>query len=317
MWAEIFAAVAIFFQSLFGLNNPKPPFVAEQMALVQGKTPLALVEESPFVKSYLNPILPLRRTDVSEIEINASAVIALDANSEKILYQKNIHQELPIASLTKLMTASVILENADLEQIALISKNAVDTYGEMGNLVVGEKITFKNLLYVLLMESSNDAAVALSESLKENKGLDLVELMNKKNKGLGLNNTFFNDPSGLDKNNVSSAWDLSQITKYTLKQNLIWDILHTASADLPSDNDLPTGQAGRNHHLNTTNKLLQKMPEMIGGKTGYTEEAGECMIAAIQIPEKSNKIILVILGTKDRFEEMEKLINWVKKAYVF
>lgn len=310
MLAKILAVVIIFFQSLFGLNNSKLPLADEQMSLVQGKTQLSLVEESFFVRSYINPILPLRRTDVSEIEINASAAIALDVNSEKILYQKNIYQKFPIASLTKLMTASVILENADLEQVASISKNAVNTYGEMGNLVVGKKITLKNLLYILLMESSNDAAVALSEYLLEDRGLDLVSLMNEKNKELELNNTFFSDPSGLNKNNVSSVWDIGQITKYTLKQNLIWDILHTASIDLPSDN-------GFNHHLTNTNKLLGKAPEMIGGKTGYTEEAGGCMIAVIQMPEKNSKIILVILGTDDRFKETEKLIEWVTKAYVF
>lgn len=305
MLEKIIAAVFIFLQSLFSFNIAEPFFNTQTFS---SQTPP--IEESFFARAEISPLLPIRHWEVPEIEIDAAAAIALDINSEKILYQKNIRQERSIASLTKLVTASVILENAELDDIVTISKNAVETYGEMGNLIVKEKISIKNLLYILLMESSNDAAVALSEYLKEGKGLDLVSLMNQKTKDLGLEQTFFSDPSGLNQNNISSGWDIAQLTKYTLKQNLIWDILQTNTIDVSSaDNYI--------HRLNTTNKLLQKFPEMIGGKTGYTEEAGECMISVIKIPEKDGKIILVILGAKDRFAEMEKLINWVEKSYVF
>lgn len=305
MVAQIFSAIAIFFQSLFGINGDKNILPADISAQIS--------EPMIFMERQIAPTMPVRNWDIDEIDIDAVSAIAFDLKSEKILYEKNINDKRPIASLTKILTASTFLENIsvdDLDKTTIISKNAVDTYGEMGDMFVGEKIAIKGLLYMLLLQSSNDAAVAMQEYLTE-KGLNLIDLMNQKTTSLDLKNTFFIDSSGLDQNNISSAWDLAQITKYAMRHSLIWEIMQLDEINLYS------ADGRRNHHLKNTNKLLNRLPEIIGGKTGYTEEAGECMILVMKIPDKENKIILIVLGASNRFVETEKLANWISNAYVF
>lgn len=306
-----------------------------------------------------NPnFLPIRNWNVSQPEIEAkAALISMVSSVEpfepeknkpsnafqkkmvpgKILYQKNIEQVLPIASLTKLMTGLIVLENINLDQIVTVTKEAIGAYGDMGGLVVNEKISVKNLLYALLMESSNDAAVSLAdafgdsskdcpldtvlESRAVSKGQSLVLLMNKKAEELELENTHFIEPSGYNPANLSTALDLAELVKYSLDKPVIWQILKTSSIDLLSADGVI------NHHFTNTNQLLNNRPAIVGGKTGYTNEAQGCMILVIE--QNLNKIrnyigqpsseylIIIVLGTQERFSETEKLINWVKEAYIW
>ena len=269
--------------------------------------------------------LPIRDWSVEEPPIEAKAALILmvdslessELNQDKILYQKNIGEVLPIASLTKLMTASIILENMDLEQVATVSQKAVSAYGEMGNLSVGEKISVKNLLYALLLESSNDAAVALAENFNSGTApasagtaSEFVSLMNQKAKELGLKNTAFTDPTGFETTNISTALNLAKLVKHTLKQPLIYEILRTPSIDLASADGLI------NHHFTNTNQLLSRLPNIVGGKTGYTEEANSCMILVTKSP-KGDYLISIVLGAQDKFQETEKLVRWAEEAYLW
>jgi len=277
-----------------------------------------------------NPnFLPIRNWDISQPEIEAKAALIFAPEKNNILYQKNIEQVLPIASLTKLMTGLIVLENTNLDQIVTVTKEAIEAYGDMGGLVVNEKISVKNLLYALLMESSNDAAVALADAFKdcpldtvlESKGQSLVSLMNKKAEELGLTSTHFIEPTGYNPANLSTALDLAKLVKYSLNQPVIWQILKTFSIDLPS------ADGTINHHFTNTNQLLNSRPIIIGGKTGYTDEAQGCMILVIEqdldkvrnyIGQPSSEyLIIIVLGTQERFSETEKLINWVKGAYIW
>ncbi len=209
------------------------------------------------------------------------------------------------------MTALVIMENVKPETVFKVSKKAVETPGEMGNLVVGEEMTVENLLYALLVESSNDAAVALAENIQTDFGKNLVELMNQKAADLKLANTHFADPSGLDPQNYSTAWDLTKIIQAVLKYPLLEKITQTQSIDISSAD-------GRfNHHLTATNKLLGKIPEIIGGKTGYTEEAGNCMVVAFKSPEGRGYIVAVVMESQDRLGEIEALLKWTENAYLW
>ena len=309
MLVKIFSAIIIFFQSIFGLNAHNQSPISAQIS--NSLIPTIANETLLFLRENIGPTLPLKRSDADDLEINALSAIAFDTKSEKILYQKNIDEKLPIASLTKLMTADVFLENNNPEQIVTISKKSVETYGEMGELTVGEKIKAKDLLYILLMQSSNDAADALAENMEEYQTGNLVSLMNKKVKEIGAYDTSFIDPAGLDENNLSTALDLTKITQYAIQHKLILEILQTSTADILSID-------GRyNHRLTNTNKFLETMPNVLGGKTGYTEEAGECMILLFQIPEKDNIIITIVLNAENRIKETEKLINWINQSYVF
>ena len=214
--------------------------------------------------------------DSSEDE-SPGVVLWEKTGADKILYQKNIEEVLPIASLTKLMTGLIVIDNLNLNQTISISQSALAAYGDNGGLIVDEKISAKNLLYVMLMESSNDAALAFDEAFHE-KGSSLTELMNQQASSLGLEQTNFTEPSGYQPDNLSNALDLAKLVKYTLKRQLFWQILGTKTIDLFSvDNSV-------NHHLTNTNQLLDNWPNILGGKTGYTEEAEGCLILVIEQP---------------------------------
>lgn len=243
-------------------------------------------------------------------QIEAKAVISIRINEnkrkkEKILFAKNENEILPIASLTKLVSALVILEdpeNYSFEKEITISKEAAnqENVPEYGNLKAGEKRKIKELLILMLYFSSNDAAFALAEQV----GVEnFVSRMNQKVKDLGLKNTYFLNPTGLDPGNLkwnqenqeyfnySTANDLVQIGKYIFKE-------------FPIIFEFSNQKSGVN--------LLENQ-KIIGMKTGYTEEAGGC-IFLIFSNENGDYFFNVILGTKskeDRFFQMQKLINWI------
>lgn len=259
----------------------------------------------------VNPnFLPIRDWNITEPEIEAEAAIVFESNRNKVLYQKNVNTVLPIASLTKITTALVVLDLLNPEITTIVSKKAVNAYGTQGKLTAEEVISVKHLLYAMLMESSNDAAAALAETVEQRTGLDFIELMNQKAKAMGLTETVFVDPSGYDSGNVSTAKEVSQILIYSFKQPLIWKILRTPAIDL-------TVEDGTIHHWTNTDQLLGHIPNIIGGKTGYTAEAQGCLALAVECSDKQGYLITVVLGSQERFTQTEKLINWAKEAYLW
>lgn len=260
---------------------------------------------------------PFRDNDVANLEIDAKAALSLLLNTrggEKVLFEKNTDQSLPIASVSKLMTVDVILKNYELNKEIAITKEAVGQEENFGKLRVGDVLTVEQLLYPLLMESSNDAAFALANDYDGVNEEVFVGLMNQEAQNLGLQDTRFVNSSGLDpeeweskeKINVSSARDLKTLTQELLKTPLVWEILSTSKINLYGET------------LTNTNKLLGVLPGIIGGKTGYTDTALGCFVLVVEAPKGKGQIINVILGTAtDRFSEMEKLIDWTKKAYLW
>jgi len=266
---------------------------------------------------------PLRNPAAADLNIEAKAALAILLNNyggEKILFEKNPNEVLPIASLSKLMTVDVIFKNYDLTKEITITKEAVAQEGDFGKLKVGDVLTVKQLLYPLLIESSNDAAFALANDYDGTDEKTFVGMMNEDAQNLDLHNTRFVNSSGLDPEpqepkekipalpaggNVSSARDLSQLIKRLLEIPLVWEILSTPKINLYGET------------LTSTNKLLGKIPGIIGGKTGYTDTALGCFVLVTEAPEGKGRIINVILGTPiaGRFSEMEKLINWTRESY--
>jgi D-alanyl-D-alanine carboxypeptidase len=281
-------------------NNSLESKLAGLAALLNpSKTPK--LPEIPPVKLSLAKDIPATNLEVKAgISINEKG---------KILYAKNINQQFPIASITKLMTALVVLDQLNPDSAAEVSQNAIDTYGETGNLLPGEKLTVRDLLYIMLVDSSNDAAIALAENVEKN-GRNFVELMNKKAKNLHLENSSFADPSGLDPKNISTSYDLAVLMNNDLMNPLIEKIISTREIDIPSADGKTI------HHLINTNELFGKISGMEAGKTGYTEEAGECLIVVIKNKTDGRYFISNILGAGIgmRFIEMEKLIKWTKQA---
>lgn len=305
------------------LFTPHPNTIQE---IIPKPTPTPEINNNQFYKLPLQanaflitqylPVFPLRNWNVPDPAIEAKTALVYDTANREILFQKNdLYERRPIASLTKLMTALIILENADLNSVFKISKKAVQTEGEMGDLVVDEELTVKSLLYMLLVSSSNDAAMALAENIPfpptDETEQKFVELMNKKTTSLELKNTSFADPSGLSPENYSCVWDIGRILQETVKYPALQEIIQTKEIDLRSAD-------GRfNHHLVNTNKLLGIIPEIIGGKTGYTEEAGNCMAVAFKSPAGEGTIITVIMDSPDRAAETKTLFEWTKQAFLW
>lgn len=274
------------------------------------------------VTSEPNPnFLPIRNYDMSDIELNAKAAIAI-TETGKILHKRNIDQKVAIASLTKVAAALAVLEHTKPDEEVVITQNAVNTEGAAGQFIVGEKLKVKDMLKIMLMISSNDAAAALEDHLKV-KGLDIVVLMNEKVKELGLQNTNFENAIGLDADeHYSSAKDYADLVIYAIRrQPMLLEIFSEKSALL---NLLESG--GRNRKIISNHQLThdKDLNNIIGGKTGFTQNAGGCLLTIFNTVkengEAGEKVITVVLGADDitsRFEESKNLINWINSAYIF
>ncbi len=256
-------------------------------------------------------VIPIKQEDPT-IETESEAAISTRINSlgkEKILFQKEIYKGLPIASLTKLMTAIIALENYseqkyNLDSLVNISEKAANqsNVSASGNLVVNEKLSIKELLDLVLIYSSNDSAFALSEIIGED---FFIQKMNEKALEIGLINTHFINSTGLDpkdKNiipNYSTVKDLVAITKYILENHPIIFETTLKKGDYTPHNGLSSLSFSNNQQL-------------IGGKTGYTLDAGGCLLIVFK-NNQDHTFINIILGSlspEKRIEEMQKLINW-------
>jgi len=246
------------------------------------------------------------------VQISASSGIAIDLNSEKILFAKNIHAQRPIASITKLMTILTFLDTQqNLEKIIEVLPE--DLNGESKkNLYVNEKITLKNLLHIALIESDNNA----TKLLVKHSGFNLEEFikkMNTKAKGMGLINTSFEGITGLSENNISTAYEVAQILKTASKHSLIKQILPLTKYNFKS-------VSGQSHYLKNTNQLLNNSSfdwDLLIGKTGYTNEAGNCLASLVSLKNNA-KIITVILNApqnQDRFDDTKCVVEWTKNNY--
>lgn len=286
-------------------------------------------------RNYVLPLeqipLPNRKEGKEDISIDAKSAYAVDVYSGQALYEKNAEQKVKIASLTKLATAGTMLDfiktensnliikegNYNLNKIVEITKSAVEAEGDSGSLLIGEKIKAGELLKIMLIASSNDAARAIAEDITKKNNLKeegigyFVGLMNDFAKKEGLADTHFTNSDGIDeRDNYSTAKDIVKLSGNLLKDYPeIFEITRIDKINIKSDD-------GKNDHLiKNTDKLLGSLPGIIGGKTGYTDEAGESLLLAVEDPNHQHRIIAVVIGANGRFTEMEKLINWVWDAY--
>lgn len=259
------------------------------------------LEQQEVINITAEPEVKENIQEVSD-EVSAKSAISVELSGyleENILFEKSIDEKLPIASLVKLMTALVVLKSYNLDQEISISKSAMAQVGEQGELKEGEVLSVKNLLYITLIESSNRAAYALSEAVGKD---EFVSLMNNESGNLGLEDTYFEDSTGLSDKSYSTAEDLAKLSKHLfLNYPLFREIIGLKEFNLY----LPDGSI--HHKIINTNELLGQN-EIIGGKTGYTYVAQGCFMAIQRkFPEKY--IIHIILGAEDRVLEMKKLIE--------
>lgn len=251
--------------------------------------------------------------DTSALSTYSPACILMEASSGKILYEKNSNQVRYPASTTKIMTAILVLENCELTDVATVSRNAINSIPPdyvMCNIKEGEELTIEQLLNVLLIPSANDAAVVLAEHVSGSVS-KFSDLMNEKAKEIGCKNTHFVNPNGIhNKNHVSTAYDLALIGRYAMENSTFRKIVKKTQYTLPATNKY--SKADRT--FKTTNDLLVKntsksksnyyYPNATGVKTGYTGEAGNCLVAAAT--KDNMEVISVVLGadfTKEGLSE--------------
>lgn len=245
----------------------------------------------------------------AEPKINSRAAIVYERNTNTILYEKNSNDIRPMASTTKIMTAIVALQNANLNDVVTVSKKAAWTGGSTVGLNTGDKITIHDLLYALMLKSGNDSAVTIAETIGGSiEGF--ADMMNKKAAELGLCCTHFVTPHGLDSNeHYTSAKDLALLTNYALSIPKFRDIVKTASYTL-------TINGKSNKVIGNTNELLGYLNGVYGVKTGFTNGAGRCLVTSTK--RDNMDIICVVLGAdtkKLRSQDSIKLIEYAFNNY--
>ena len=248
--------------------------------------------------------------DTNALNLNARSCIVLDRLSTKVLYSKNETSRVKMASTTKIMTATIIIENCDLNQTVEVSKKAAGTGGSRLGLKTGDKITIRDLLYGLMLCSGNDAAIALAEAAAGSVQ-DFSKLMNSKAKELGLENTNFESPHGLDSDNhYTTAYELAILSDYALKNTIFFNIVGTKSYTVTIN--------GYPKKLNNTNELLGNLNGVYGIKTGFTNGANRCLVTACK--RNDMDIICVVLGCdtkKFRTSDSIKLIEYTFKNFEY
>ena len=238
-------------------------------------------------------------------EISATAAIFIDAKDGKILYSKNQDKKLPIASLVKVMTVLVALEHKGMEDQYSVSQKAQDMEPDKMLLKAFEKLSLKELLYGIFLVSANDGAETLAEGTTGDRE-QFIKLMNEKGKQLGMNNTFYANPTGLDeddKNSYSSAFDLAILTRY-----LIRNYPQVVSISSTEHIFLPQTSTHQDYDMYSGINLLTTYPGVVGFKTGYTPDAGLTLITLAR--KNGHEVIGVLLGSGDRRDEARELLDY-------
>lgn len=226
-------------------------------------------------------------TDPSKVpETYSRAIVVLDRASKAIIYGKNENDVRAMASTTKIMTALVLIENADLSKTIEVSQNAASTDGSRLGLKTGDKITLNDLLYGLMLCSGNDAAVQIAETIGGSVE-GFAEMMNKKALDLGLKNTSFTSPHGLDEDgHHTTAYELAILTDYALNNPTFAKVVNTKYYTVTIN--------GKSKDLSNTNELLGYLQGVNGVKTGFTNNAGRCLVTSTS--RNGHQIICVVLG---------------------
>ena len=252
------------------------------------------------------PVLSLAKEEgEEEIDITSRIALIYDRASGKILYEKNGNKQTPMASTTKVMTAIVVLENAKLTDTVTITSKAASMGGSRLGLKKDDKITVNDLLYGLMLRSGNDAAVALAIHVGGSiEGF--ADMMNKKALEMGLTNSHFVVPHGLDnEGHYTTAYELAKMADYALKMDKFKEIVGTKVATIYIN--------GYAKQINNTNNLLGSVSGVYGVKTGFTNGAGRCLVTACKRDDLD--IITVIIGADTNNIRSKETIKLIQYAY--
>ena len=247
-------------------------------------------------------------SEYSRPTINSRKYVIYDRLSGRCIYGKDENKQTAMASTTKIMTILIVLEHCKLTDVVTMDKKAAKTGGSRLGLSEGDKVTVNDLLYGLMLRSGNDAAVALAihtaGSVEK-----FAQLMNDKAKELGLKNTHFVTPHGLDNpEHYTTAFELAKLTDYALKNEKVLEIVKTRTTTININ--------GYNRQISNTNELLGNVEGVYGVKTGFTNNAGRCLVTTVKRGDMD--LIIVVIGAdtrKDRAKDSMKLIEYAYKKY--
>ncbi len=238
---------------------------------------------------------------------SAKAMCVMETGSQRVLAAKNSSAQLPMASTTKIITAITAIESGvDLDKVFEISPKAVGVSGTSLYLRAGEKFSLRDLLYGLMLISGNDASVAIGEYVGGSVE-KFVEMMNKKAEKIGALNSHFDNTHGLDsKTHYTTAYDLALITSYAMQNPIFKEIVSTKNIKITNNDE-------KNRYLKNKNKLLSSLDGCNGVKTGFTDDAGRCLVTSCE--RDGMDIVCVVLNCGPMFEESAALIDKAFKEY--
>lgn len=249
-------------------------------------------------------LIPVR---IKAIDTSANSAILVDTDSGRILYSKDIHNKRSVASISKIMTAIIAIESNKLDNIVEIGPEITDAYGSGIYIKQQEHISLENLVYGLMLRSGNDAALAIAKYVGGNIET-FVEMMNKKAQEIGMKNTKFNNPSGLDEEddgNISTAYDMSLLISYAIKNDKFKKIVGTKNHNVETDMNY--------YSWTNKNKLLFNYKYATGGKTGFTQKARRTLVTTAT---KDNlNLAVVTLNDGNDFQDHEKLFEYAFENY--
>ena len=265
--------------------------------------------ETNIEEEITNDLIDVSSNNITEQpSTNSRRFAVYDRISKTIICGKNENVKTAMASTTKIMTATIVLENANLNDEVTISSKAGGTGGSRLGLKKGDKITVNDLLYGLMLRSGNDAAVALAEHVGGNIE-KFADMMNQKAEEIGLTNTHFVTPHGLDNSeHYTTAYELAKLTDYALQNEKFANIVGTKTATIYINN--------RAMQITNTNELLGVLNGVVGVKTGFTNNAGRCLVT--ETKRNNMDIITVVLGAdtkKFRTKDSIKLIEYAFSNY--
>ncbi len=239
---------------------------------------------------------------VSALDVSAKAAVVICGDTGEVLFSKKHNERLPMASTTKIMTGILLCEYGNLDREITVTAEMVRVEGSSMGLLVGDKVTLHDLLYGLMLASGNDAANTIAVVMAGSTQ-DFAELMNRKAKEIGLKNTNFVTPSGLDdENHYTTAYDLALLTKYAMQNKDFAAAVGSKSAVLNYGNP-PYRRTLTNH-----NKLLKSVEGCVGVKTGFTKKSGRCLVSAVKRDGKY--VIAVTLNAPNDWQDHKNMLEY-------
>ena len=266
-----------------------------------------LLLASIILSSLASLIMPFTSRSENGLYTSAVSSCVLETTTGRVLFGKNKDKKLAMASTTKIMTAITAIENCqDLDEKFEVSPKAVGIEGTSLYLRKGDVYSTRDLLYALMLISGNDASVAIAEHVAGSTS-EFVTLMNELAKKIGAKNTHFANTHGLDADgHYTTAYDLALITSYALENDTFREIVSTKNTKI-------TNGEGENRYLKNKNKLLNTMEGCIGVKTGFTDDAGRCLVSAIE--KNGMRLVCVVLNCGPMFEESKLLLETCCNLY--